>query len=80
VKRAATAVAALVATDVEAVVPSPVGRREAHLEPAPADSLLLDALEEVIFTLDTAEGAVAARRRAPRPTTGVSTCRDAGRS
>jgi SHS2 domain-containing protein len=52
----AEAVAALVDLCVEVGAGDPVERRAVHLPPGPAESLLLDALEEVIFTLDTAEG------------------------
>jgi SHS2 domain-containing protein len=49
------AVAALAATYVETAGAGVVGRRRVHLAPAPEESLLLAVLEELIFTLDTAE-------------------------
>jgi SHS2 domain-containing protein len=48
------AVAALVNTFAVSH-PSPVAQREVHLSAASAEALLLEVLEEVIFTLDTAE-------------------------
>lgn len=52
------AVAALVAVYAEPSRRAAVGHRDVHLPPAPDEALLLDVLDEVIFTLDTAEGAV----------------------
>jgi SHS2 domain-containing protein len=40
---------------VEAGMAGAVDRRQFHLRPASPESLVLDVLEEVIFTLDTAE-------------------------
>lgn len=48
------AVAALADVFVDARTVEPVERRRVHLRPAPPESLLLEVLEEVIFTLDTA--------------------------
>lgn len=47
------AVAALVVTFADAAGAEVAGRREVHLPPAEDESLLLDVLDEVIFTLDT---------------------------
>jgi SHS2 domain-containing protein len=49
------AVAALVETCVAAGCGGVVAERHVHIPPAPEEALLLDVLEEVIFTLDTAE-------------------------
>lgn len=48
------ALSALVALYVEAGSAAAVEERAVHLGPGPAEALLLGALEEVIFTLDTA--------------------------
>jgi SHS2 domain-containing protein len=50
------AVAGLVAVYAEAASGGGHDRRRVHVEPAPSDVQLLDLLEEVIFTLDTAVG------------------------
>lgn len=52
------AVAALVAVYAEGTHAAAGGHRDVHLSPAANEALLLDVLDEVIFTLDTAEGAV----------------------
>jgi SHS2 domain-containing protein len=49
------AVAALASTYVSRVGGPAVGRRERRLPPASDASLLVDLLEEVIFTLDTSD-------------------------
>jgi SHS2 domain-containing protein len=49
------AVTALAATYVETAGTVVAGRRRVHLSAAPEESLLLAVLEELIFTLDTAE-------------------------
>jgi SHS2 domain-containing protein len=49
------AVAALAATYVETAGAEVAARRHVHLPPASDESLLLAVLEELIFTLDTAE-------------------------
>lgn len=49
------AVAALASTYVDASGAAEVERRQVHLDGASDDALLLELLEEVIFTLDTAE-------------------------
>jgi SHS2 domain-containing protein len=49
------AIAALVATFVGAVARGPVRELHVHLAPAAAEALLVGVLEELIFTLDTAE-------------------------
>lgn len=50
------AVAALVGTYVDALDGAPTGECLAHVAPAPDDEVVLAVLDEVIFTLDTAEG------------------------
>lgn len=52
------AVAALVAVYVEPSRRTAVGQRDVDLPPAPDEALLLGVLDEVIFTLDTAEDMV----------------------
>jgi SHS2 domain-containing protein len=49
------AVAALAATYIETAGTEVAGRRRVHLAAASEESLLLAVLEELIFTLDTAE-------------------------
>lgn len=49
------AVSALTGEYVEAGTAGAVGRRQVHLRPASPESMVLNVLEEVIFTLDTAE-------------------------
>ena len=49
------AVAALVETYAERTDVEVVGRRRVRLGPAPGEQLLLDVLDEVIFTLDTSD-------------------------
>ena len=49
------AVAALVSTYVSPVGGPPLNRRALRLPPASVESLLVDLLEEVIFTLDTSD-------------------------
>ncbi len=50
------AMAALVSLYVDAADAEEVDRRSLHLAPGADDDVLLDLLEEAIFTLDTAEG------------------------
>lgn len=50
------AVAALAAVHLDVARAVVAGRRDAHLPPAPPDRLVLAALDEAIFLLDTADG------------------------
>ena len=50
------AVAGLASLFVEAAGAEEIGRRSLHLAPGRDDDVLLDVLDEAIFTLDTAEG------------------------
>jgi SHS2 domain-containing protein len=59
------AVAGLAAVFVDAGGAAAATRRRVHLAPARNESLLLDLLEEVIFTLDTADAVPVAAEVAP---------------
>lgn len=69
------AIAALIATYADAGTPPIVGQHHVHIAPASplaatpagagAEAILLDALEEVIFTLDTAAGVPVRARAIP---------------
>jgi SHS2 domain-containing protein len=50
------AVAALASLYVDGAGSQEVARRSLHLAPGPDDEMLLDLIDEVIFTLDTADG------------------------